>query len=458
MKIVFLLILSLGLITPARAQNWPTFRGPQASGVATGKALPSTWNSHNSTNILWKTRIPGLAHSSPIIWGNRVFITTAVRNDSASAFRTDTDDNAPVKEDTRHSWRLYCLDKTSGRIIWQKVAHEGVPKVMRHLKATQANSTPATDGKNVVAIFASEGLFCFDFKGNLIWKQDLGILDPGLHDDATYQWGYSSSPVIYKNLVIVQCDGHAQSFIAAYDLKDGKRVWSVPRGEMPSWSTPTIYEGKARAELITNAPKFIRGYDPATGHELWRFSNEDLIVQVPTPFIANEMFYLTGGWPGGRAIKVIRPGAVGDISLKDEQSSSEQVVWRLPRGGPYVPTPIVYGDYLYACSDRGVLACYSAKTGQHIYQQRINDQSIGFSASPVAADGKLYFASEDGEVYVIKAGPRYELLAINPIGEAMMATPAISDGVIVIRGTSHIFGIGARAALKSRTSRQSGGR
>lgn len=427
----------------ARAQNWPSFRGPDAAGVAESKTLPTNWDAEKPANIRWRTRIPGLGHASPVVWGNRVFVATAVNGDS-SAFQTQTRSNAPVPESAQHSWRLYCLDKNGGRVIWEKSAHEGVPRVKRHLKASQANSTPATDGKYVVALFASEGLFCFGVDGKLIWKQDLGILDPGLHEDAAVQWGYASSPIIHKNFVIVQGDAHAQSFLAAFDLKDGKRAWNVERGEMPSWSTPTIYRGRSRDELITNTPKHIRGYDPLTGKELWRFANDELIVQVPTPFIAHEMFYVTGGWPGGRPIKALRSNASGDISLEEGQNANAHVAWKSERGGPYVPTPIVYGDYLYSCTDQGVLTCFNAKTGEQIYQQRINEQSIGFSASPVAGNEKIYFASEDGDVYVIKAGPQYELVAINPMNEAMMATPAISDNMLIVRGQHHVFGIAKR--------------
>lgn len=438
-----LALLCVCVVEVASAQDWPSFRGPDAAGVAKSKSLPTNWNAEKPANIRWKTRILGLGHASPIVWGNHVFIATAVSGDS-STFQTQTRSNAPVPERAPHSWRLLCLDKNNGKIIWEKTAHEGAPRVKRHLKASQANSTPATDGKYVVALFASEGLYCFDIQGKLLWKQDLGVLDPGLHSDAAVQWGYASSPIIYNNLVIVQCDAHAQSFLAAFDLKDGKRVWNVERGEMPSWSTPTIYRGKSRDELITNAPKHIRGYDPLTGKELWRFANDELIVQVPTPFIAHEMFYVTGGWPGGRPIKALRPNASGDISLEAGQNANAHVAWKSERGGPYVPTPIVYGDYLYSCTDKGVLTCFNANTGEQIYQQRINEQSIGFSASPVAANGHLYFAGEDGEVYVIKAGSQYELLAINPMGEAMMATPAIADDMLIIRGRHHVFGIAER--------------
>lgn len=435
------LVLILLYAVIASAQNWPSFRGEDRAGIADGLPLPERWA---SANVRWKTPIPGLAHSSPIVWGDRVFVATAVSLNSNAAFKTKTEDNDPVVESARYSWRIYCLNRLTGRVRWERIAHEGLPRVKRHLKASQSNSTPVTDGKYVVAIFASEGLFCYDTEGRRLWRQDLGVLDPGLHDDPSVQWGYASSPIIWKNLVIVQCDGHAQSFLAAFDLKSGKRVWSVVRGELPSWSTPVVYRGRVRDELITNAPRFIRAYDPSTGKELWRFANSELIVQVPAPFIANGLIYLTGGWPGGRPIKAFKPGANGDISVNDEQRSGPYVSWVAERGGPYVPTPIVYGEYLYVCGDRGVLTCLNANTGAQIYQQRINNQSIGFSASPIAGDGKIFLASEDGDVYVIRAGPLYELMAVNPMGEAMIATPAISGGMLIVRGQHHVFGIGGK--------------
>lgn len=429
-------VLFLIFAVSASAQNWPSFRGPNASGVADDRPLPTRWQ---STSARWKTPIPGLAHSSPVVWGERVFITTAASLNSSPAFKAQTDDNDPVIETARYSWRIYCLDRQTGRIQWERVAHEGVPRVKRHLKASQANSTPVTDGQFVVTVFASEGLFCYDLEGRKIWQQDLGVLDPGLHDDPAVQWGYASSPVIWKDLVIVQCDAHAQSFIAAFDLKSGKRLWSTPRGELPSWSTPVIYNGKTRDELITNAPRFIRSYDPASGKELWRFANSDLVVQVPTPFIANDLIYLTGGWPGGQPVKVLKPGASGEISIKAQERS--YVAWFSERGGPYVPTPIVYREHLYICGDRGVITCLNAKTGEQFYQRRINDQSVGFSASPVAGDGKIYLASEDGDVYVLQAGSAYQLLAVNSMGEPLIATPAISNGMLIVRGQHHVFGI-----------------
>jgi outer membrane protein assembly factor BamB len=373
-----------------------------------------------------------------------VFLTTAISSAGAVTFQARPNSNNPLTENVRHTWKVFALDKSSGRILWERTAHEGVPRVKRHMKGSHANSTPVTNGEYVAAVFDSEGLFVFDMKGNQVWKQDLGILDPGLHEDAAVQWGHASSPILHGNLVIVQCDGHAQSYLAAFDVKSGRQVWRTDRGERPSWSTPAVYQAAGRAELVTNAPRYIRGYDPATGKELWRFNNGDLVVQSPMPVIAQGLFLVGGGWPGGRPLKAFRAGARGDVSLKEGETAGAAVAWTIPKASAYVPTPLVYGEYVYVCNDRGVLSVYRLKTGEQVYQQRVNEQGAGFSASPVAGDGKLYLASEDGDVFVARAGPKYELLAANPMGEALMATPAISGGMIFVRGREHVFAVAAR--------------
>lgn len=425
----------------AGAQNWPAFRGANAAGVAEGRRTPTTWDAEKSVNVKWKTPIPGLAHSSPIVWGDRVFVTTAISGDAKSTFRHglygDVDSATDV---SKHVWRVYCLDKQTGRVVWERTAYEGVPKVKRHIKATHANSTPVTDGRHVVAFFGSEGLYCYDFNGKLLWKQNLGTLDAGWFYDPDYQWGTASSPVIYKNLVIVQCDIQKDSFIAAYDIRNGKRVWLTPREELPSWGTPTVYEGKTRTELITNATKAVRGYDPLNGKELWKLTGNPEITAT-TPVIGHDLIYISNSYRPNQPIYAIRPGATGDISLKDGKTSNEHVAWSHQRGGTYMPTPVVYGDYFYTCANHGILTCYNARTGERVYQQRIADKGGAYSASPIAADGKLYLTSEDGEIFVVKAGPKYELLASNPMGEVCMATPAISDGMVIVRTQHHVFGI-----------------
>lgn len=438
MKLIYALALSCCLVWLAQAQNWPSFRGPQASGVADGQTLPANWDAEKSTNIRWKTPIPGLAHSSPIVWGNRIFVTTAVSEAERLTYVPKDRGIGLAQDNAKHSWRIYSLDKNSGRILWERIAHEGVPRAKRHIKATQANATPVTDGKYVVALMGSEGMFAYDFNGKLLWKLDLGILNPGLFEDKNSEWGHAASPVIYKHLVFVQCDGHKQSFIAAFNLKDGKQVWRVERGEITSWSTPAIYEGPRGAELIANGGRFIRAYDPLTGKELWRFAQNNVEVKQQVPLIAHGLIYLTGGYPPGSPMYAFRPGARGDISLKAGEEKNQFLAWRTSKGSPYTTTPIIYGDYLYVGADNGVFSAYNAKTGEQLYQERLPSS---FSASPVAGDGKLFMPSEDGEVHVVKAGPKFERLATNPLGEALMATPAISDGMIIVRGQHHLFAV-----------------
>jgi hypothetical protein len=315
--------------------------------------------------------------------------------------------------------------------------------VRRHPKTTHASATPATDGKYVVALFASGGLYCYDFKGKLRWSQDLGVLNANWSTMPDVQWGPASSPIIYKNLVIVQCDIEKDSFIAAFDLASGKKIWSTPRKTIPSWSTPMVYQGKNRAELIISGSEDIRGYDPMTGQELWNLRPTSQIT-VPTPFAAGDLIYVASGYGRGiQPIYAIVPGGSGEISLKEGSSSGGQIAWSTQKGAPYITTPIVYQDYLYVCGYNGVLACYNAKTGERMYEQRLGAGGF-FSSSPVAGDGKIYAISEDGEAYVIKAGPKFELLSTNTMGEVCMATPALSRGMIVIRTLSQLIGIGAK--------------
>jgi outer membrane protein assembly factor BamB len=450
------LILSLICIClisiSASAQNWPQFRGPAATGVVEGGPSVTAWNAEKTLNTRWKTLIPGLGHSSPVVWGNTVFISSAVSTSKDETRYGLYGDVAPVKDDPKHVWKVYALDKQTGRILWERVAYEGLPKVKRHPKSTHADSTPVTDGKHLVVLFGSHGLYNYNLKGKLLWKQDLGVLDSGWFYDADYQWEHGSSPIIYKDLVIVQADVQKDSFIAAYYLKNGKLAWKTPREEISSWGTPTVYVGRTRAELITNGSRAIRGYDPSTGKELWRLTPNSEVT-TPTPFVAHDLIFVTSGYAPIQPIYAIKPGATGDISLKDGKETSDFIAWSKKRGGPYMPTPVVYGDYLYTCSNQGVLTAYNAKTGERIYQERLGGKGGAFTASPVASDGKLYLSSEDGDVFVVKAGPKYELLATNPVGEVMMATPAISDGLVIVRGIKHVYAFGVPGGSKNKVAK-----
>jgi hypothetical protein len=436
---------------PAAAQQWPSFRGPQASGVAIGTApAATTWDVPKNEGVLWKTDVPGVAVSSPIVWGDTVFVSTAVSSDPSAGIRTGLyGDVEPVKDVTPHVWRLLALDRKTGKVLWDKVVHQGVPKTKRHPKSSQATPTPVTDGTRVVVSFGSEGLYAYSMKGDLLWKQDLGVLNAGWFYDPDYEWGVGSSPIIWKNLVIVQCDIQRDSFIAAFDATSGKQVWRTTRDEIPSWATPNVIESGGHAELVTQGTNAIRGYDPATGQELWRLSGNSEVT-VPTPIAGPGHVIVTNGYRGVQPIYAIKPGAKGDLTLKGDATSSDAIAWSSKRGGPYLPTPVIYGDLLYVLLNNGTLAAYDAKTGERVYQERLGGKGGSFSASPVAADGKIYCTSEDGDVFVVKAGKAYELLATNSVGEVLMATPAIADGVIIFRGLKHVIAIAPPKAASAR--------
>jgi outer membrane protein assembly factor BamB len=421
-------------------KNWPSFRGQNASGNGDGQAPPVTWDLEKGLNVQWKTPIPGLGHSSPVVWEDRVFVTTAISGDPKSLFKPGQyGDVDSVNDTTVHQFSVYCLDKRTGKFLWERTAHQGVPKVKRHTKSSHANPTPATDGKHVIACFGSEGLYCYDVTGKLLWKKDLGVLDSGWFYDADYQWGFASSPIIFKGLVIVQCDIGKNSFIAAYKVVSGDRAWVTPREEVPSWGTPTVYEGKPRDELVANATKFIRGYDPLTGKELWKLGRNSEVT-VGTPVTGQGLIFVTGGYPPVRPIYAIKPGGRGDISPAKGKTAGDFVAWSKTKDGTYMPSPIVYGDCLYTCNNNGLITCYDAKSGKQHYQRRIGGRG-GFTASPIAADRKLYFTSEEGGTLVVKAGPEYQLLATNPAGDVCMATPAISDGMLFLRTQHHLYGL-----------------
>ncbi len=431
-------LLSVFLSAILSAQQWPQFRGAATAGVA-DMAVPTTWNLQSKTRVVWTTEIQGLGHSSPIVWGDRVFLTTAISQAPNPQLDVRHAGISMAADDGRQTWKVLALDKATGKLLWERAAFEGVPRVKRHLKASHASATPATDGVYVVALFGSEGLYCYDVSGQLLWKQDLGVMNTGLVGDEGIQWGPASSPVIHGPLVIVQNDRQRDSFLAAYELKSGEQVWKVERDEFPSWATPLVMTTNGRSELIVNASKFVRGYDPMTGRELWRLPDAETQVKVPSPVAGPGMAIVTGGYPrGSRPMYAIKPQQTGAV----DPAAASSFSWRLERGSPYVPTPLVYGDVLYVLADNGVLAAYDVATGARLYQQRLDETPLGFSASPIGAGGYVYMASEDGDVFVVKAGKTFEIVARNDMNEALMATPAAAGGMLIIRGRSHVFAIG----------------
>lgn len=424
--------------------SWPSFRGPQASGIAEKQNLPERWDAKTGENILWRTPIPGLAHSSPVVWRDRVFVTSAVSSDPKATFRPGLyGDGDASKDRSLHRWMIYAIDKRSGKIEWERVAHQGEPVEQRHIKSTYANSTPATDGRIVVAWFGSQGVYAYDVKGKFLWKVDLGRLDLGAYDIPTYEWGPASSPIIWNDLVILQCDTQTDSFLIALDAATGKTVWKTDRDELPSWGTPTIANTANGPVLVANASNFIRGYDPQTGKELWRLGGSSKIT-APTPIFSEDLFVVASGRGPERPIFVVKPNARGDLTLHDGKTASDAIVWSRTGRGSYMPTPLVYNGVLYVLSNNGTFDAYDFKTGTELYRQRLATVGSGFSASPVAADGKIYLSNEDGEILVIAAGEKFSHVTTNSMGELLMATPALSDGVMYVRSATSLFAIGRK--------------
>ena len=424
------------------AGSWPSFRGAAASGIADGQQLPDRWDPTTGEHVLWRTPIPGLAHSSPIVWGDRVYVTSAISGRPGATFRPGLYGDGDASDDrSPHRWMLYAIEKRTGRIVWERVAHEGAPRNKRHIKSTYASASPATDGRIVVTWFGSEGVHAYDVNGTLRWKVDLGRVDMGAYDIPTYEWGPASSPIIWNDLVIVQCDTQADSFLIALNVETGETVWKTDRDELPSWGTPTVVTTPNGPELVTNASNFIRGYDPRTGRERWRLGGSSKIT-APTPILSNGLIVVASGRGPERPIFAVKPGATGDITLESGVTTNAAVAWSKTGRGSYMPTPLAYNGILYVLANNGVFDAYAIDTGEEIYRQRLPHPGSGFSASPVAADGKIYLANEDGDMLVIAAGREFKHLGTNAMGELLMATPALSDGVMFVRSASSLFAIG----------------
>jgi len=426
------LVLLWSLSTNINAQtNWPQWRGPDGSGISTDVSIPTEWN--ESKNIRWKSPISGRGHSSPIIWGSRVFLTTSVEGpvipgaESVRHFYKGHEYLHPDSVGAEHGYalKLLCLDLKTGKLLWDKTVYEGRVYDNRHRKNTYASATPATDGKYVYLSFEAEGLYCYDFEGKKIWKSSLGPIAKG-------GMGPGTSPVLFESLVILQVDQEygEGSFIAAVDKKTGKEVWRTARDQRRSWATPLLVKSGQRTELVASGPKFIIAYEPATGKELWRAPGVES-NPVPSPVAGSGVVYVTAGSDAKRAF-AIRTGGSGDLA------GTANLLWRYEKGTAYVPSPILYGEYLYLMTDAGALTCLEAATGKLVYQARM-PVAAQFTASPAAFEGKILIVSEDGDAFVVKAGPTPEILNANTLGEAVYASPAIAGGSILIRSASNLY-------------------
>lgn len=386
------------------ANYWPRWRGPSAQGYVTGSGYPDTWS--DTENVIWKVRVPGEGNSSPIVWGDRIFITTARRGGRELS--------------------LLSFRRSDGTLLWEsKIPQDGIER--GHAKNGHASATPVTDGNLVYASFGTHGLFAFDFDGDIVWHADVPKLD-------NYH-GSAGSPILYEDSIIIYQDHQAQSFVAAFDKKSGEQVWRTERDTRTGWGTPIVIDAGERDELIVSSQHRVTAYDPATGQELWYVTGNKFEV-IPTPVVGHDLVFASSGRAGPTL--AIRPGGSGDVT-------DTHVVWESPKGAPFVPSGIIVGGQLYTINDmQSIVTSFEAKTGDVLFQGRLgNAPREGFSASPVTVDGKVFFTNDEGETFVLEAGPEFELLHVNRLGARTLASPALVDGRWYFRTQNELICIGS---------------
>ena len=437
------MIKSLLFCLPARAlfsDTWPRFRGPGADGISPDDPrLPLTWT--GSQNVLWRIDVPGRGWSSPIVWNNRIFLQSNIsvsdmRSQSKGMFGGRQQYHPPTDE---HRWVVYSFDFESGKTQWAVELHKGIPSVSRHPKNTFASETPVTDGKRVYAHFGDLGTYCLDMKGKILWSKEWPLVE------TRYGYGTASSPVLHEGRLYLANDNEKQSYLLALDKMTGREIWRVNHDEPTSWSTPFIWRNENRTEIVTTGTNKIRSYG-LDGKLLWEISGMALLT-IPSPFAYEGMLYVSSGYPGSEnsPVYAVRPGADGDISLKSGQTSNKYIAWSLPRGGPYLPSPIIYKGRYYTLFDSGFLTCHDAKTGREIYGKQRIAATSGFTSSPWAYNDRIFCLSEDGDTYVIQAGEEFKLLGKNPLDDTCLASPAIANGSLILRTLSYLYRIGKPA-------------
>lgn len=425
------------VLAAASPKNWGQFRGPGARGVSDDDPrLPETWSATES--IAWRTPLTGVAWSSPVVWGDRVFVTNVASEGVVEAPKPGLyfGGNRPEIPQDLHRWSVVCLDFVTGEKLWERDVERSIPKAPRHLKNSYASETPVTDGERLYAHFAQFGTFCFDLDGALLWQKKW---KPVPTRDA---WGTAASPALHEGRLYIVNDNEQASYLVALDKTTGEEIWRIERDEPSNWSTPYIWKNERRTEIVTTGFNKTRSYD-LDGKLLWEIAPMSSIV-IPTPFSAHGLLYIASGYVGDetRPVYVVRPGAKGDIGLAEGEASNASIAWSLPQGAPYNPSPLVYGDYYYTLYDRGFLTCHDAKTGAELYsKQRFRVGAGAFTASPWAYNGKVYCLSEDGDCFVIEAGPKYKVIRENSIGEQCMATPAIAEGSLILRSAHAVYRI-----------------
>jgi outer membrane protein assembly factor BamB len=440
-SIFFILFVSLTVFSQNISEQWPGYRGYKASGVLDNADLPVKWDVKKNKNIKWKTDIEGLGMSNPVIWDDKMFITTAISEADNSGLKAGIYGNVEsVDDESVHEWQVICLNKNTGELIWKQTACKGVPKQKRHSKSSHANCTVACNGKYVVAFFGSEGLYCYDMDGNIQWEKDFGVLKSVFFAAEAAEWEFASSPIIHEDILIIQCDVLESSFIATYDLASGKEIWKKEREEYPGWCTPNIYENEGKTLIAVNGYLHRGGYDFITGEEVWTMEGGG-DIPIPTPIVNDELIYFNSAHGKSSPILAVKTSAEGELTLKEGETTNEYIPWSISRGGAYMQTMLVYGDYLYNFRWNGNVYCYHAKTGEEIYKEKLG-KAESFTASPVASDGKIYIPNDNGKVYVIKAGEEFEILETNELEDICMVTPTITKGMIFFRTQNSIIAVG----------------
>lgn len=422
--------------------NWPRFRGPNADGVAPDNAgLPTTWST--TENVRWVADVPGWGWSCPIVWGNRVFLTSVVADEENTEPSKGLYQGLGVREPAKgiHHWMVYCFDLNTGKQLWKHEAHTGRPQVPRHPKSTYASETPTTDGKRLYVLFGDLGLYCYDFDGKPLWSREI---DP---KKTLFDYGAAASPVVHDGRVIVVYDNFDDSWIAAFDAETGRELWRTPRDETHSWTTPFVWKNEFRTEIVVPGQKRNRSYS-LDGKVLWEFNGKMSSLVIPSPFAAHGLCYIASGYVGDRhrPTFAVKPGGTGDLVPDGELEKSQHLAWYQGTSGPYNPSQIVYGDYLYTLYDQGFLTCHDAKTGKEVYGKRRFAPLGSFTASPFAYNDRLFCLSEDGLTYVVKPGPEFEIVGRNDLAELTISCPAVVADKLLIRTASKLYCLGKRLA------------
>ncbi len=444
MKIALLLSAAMGVLFTSPSlhaedsvSNWPQFRGADSCGVSLNKNLPDQWSA--TENVEWKAEIPGRGWGSPVVWDDNIFLSTVVNTGSTEQLKKGLymGGDRPNIPTTTHHWKVMCLDLASGKTRWEKMVREGTPTAPIHLKNSYASETPVTDGEHLYVCFGNVGIFCFDMAGNEVWHHDLPVQPMRLG------WGTAASPVLHGDVLYYQNDNDQHSQLIALDKRTGTELWSVDREEKSNWSTPFVWVHDARTELVTLGSKAVRSYD-LDGKLLWSLKGMSSIT-IATPYVVDGLLYVSSGYvlDPTKAMYVIKPGAMGDLTLPKGQTSNEFIVWSNMGIAPYNPSTLVSNGRLFILYDRGYINCFNAKSGEMIYEKQVIKRGSGYTASPWSYDGKLFCLDEDGVCTVVKEGDTMEVLHTNTLtdGDICLSTPAIVGDRLLIRADKRLYSI-----------------